>query len=82
MLCSVRLSHCRMHAGLDVEPGYLHLDSDGRVLRLDTFSKILAPGLRLGWATGTPATLAHLRCAPHAPTSGPFETVLGVLHTR
>ncbi|TFY67624.1 hypothetical protein EVG20_g3869 [Dentipellis fragilis] len=27
------------------------LDTDGRVIRLDSFSKTLAPGLRLGWVT-------------------------------
>ncbi|KAJ5157394.1 aromatic aminotransferase Aro8 [Penicillium canariense] len=31
---------------------YLSLDLSGRVLRLDSASKILAPGLRLGWVTG------------------------------
>ncbi|KAF7519148.1 hypothetical protein G7054_g13185 [Neopestalotiopsis clavispora] len=33
-------------------PSYLSLDTDGRVLRMDTASKILAPGLRCGWVTG------------------------------
>ncbi|MCI0512343.1 PLP-dependent aminotransferase family protein [candidate division KSB1 bacterium] len=28
------------------------LDPDGRVIRLDSFSKILAPGIRLGYASG------------------------------
>ena len=32
---------------------YLSLDSSGRVLRMDTLSKILAPGLRCGWVTGS-----------------------------
>lgn len=31
---------------------YLSLCASGRVLRLDSTSKILAPGLRLGWLTG------------------------------
>ena len=31
---------------------YLSLDTSGRVLRLDSASKILAPGLRCGWLTG------------------------------
>lgn len=34
------------------------LDKEGRVLRLDSFSKIFAPGLRIGYATG-PAELIH-----------------------
>lgn len=34
-------------------PSYLSLDSSGRVLRLDSFSKIIAPGSRCGWVTGS-----------------------------
>ncbi|KAL4064656.1 pyridoxal phosphate-dependent transferase [Scleroderma yunnanense] len=30
---------------------FLSMDYDGRVVRLDSFSKILAPGMRLGWVT-------------------------------
>ncbi|KAL3896909.1 MAG: hypothetical protein SGPRY_013167, partial [Prymnesium sp.] len=30
-------------------PSYLSIDVDGRVIRLDTFSKMLAPGFRIGW---------------------------------
>ena len=33
-------------------PSYLSLDTSGRVLRLDSFSKIIAPGSRAGWVTG------------------------------
>jgi DNA-binding transcriptional MocR family regulator len=39
-------------------PTLQSLDTDGRVLRLDSFSKIFAPGLRIGYATG-PAALIH-----------------------
>ncbi|KAH7910284.1 pyridoxal phosphate-dependent transferase [Hygrophoropsis aurantiaca] len=34
-------------------PTMLSLDVDGRVLRVDSFSKILAPGMRLGWITSS-----------------------------
>lgn len=34
-------------------PSYLSLDVSGRVLRLDSFSKIIAPGSRCGWLTGS-----------------------------
>lgn len=30
-------------------PSYLQFDTVGRVIRLDTFSKIFTPGIRLGW---------------------------------
>lgn len=36
-------------------PSYLSIDVDGRVIRLDTFSKSIAPGCRLGWLTAQPA---------------------------
>ncbi|KAK9864365.1 hypothetical protein WJX84_001908 [Apatococcus fuscideae] len=42
-------------AGL--QPSYLSLDVDGRVARMDTFSKFLVPGLRLGWLTVHPELL-------------------------
>lgn len=38
-------------------PSYLALCKTGRVLRLDTTSKILAPGLRLGWVTAPKAII-------------------------
>ncbi|KAF8242603.1 PLP-dependent transferase [Wilcoxina mikolae CBS 423.85] len=34
-----------------LEKGYLTEDTSGRVIRLDTFSKTIAPGCRLGWIT-------------------------------
>ncbi|PNY24716.1 Aromatic amino acid aminotransferase, partial [Tolypocladium capitatum] len=37
---------------LALPTSYLSLDTSGRVLRLDSTSKILAPGLRSGWVTG------------------------------
>ncbi|GAO50738.1 L-kynurenine/alpha-aminoadipate aminotransferase [Saitoella complicata NRRL Y-17804] len=40
----------------DLIPSYLSLDTDGRVIRLDSFSKVIAPGSRCGWLTG-PAQL-------------------------
>lgn len=32
-------------------PSYLSFDIDGRVIRLDSFSKVIAPGSRCGWLT-------------------------------
>ncbi|KAJ1308692.1 hypothetical protein OPQ81_004383 [Rhizoctonia solani] len=35
-------------------PSYLRIDHQGRVIRLDTFSKTIGPGCRLGWTTCNP----------------------------
>ncbi|EFI27018.1 kynurenine/alpha-aminoadipate aminotransferase [Coprinopsis cinerea okayama7 len=45
------------YGNLPRPPSYFSLERElggelGRVLRLDSFSKVLAPGFRLGWATG------------------------------
>jgi len=42
------------------EPLMSSLDTSGRVLTLNTFSKILAPGFRLAWVTGHPAIIDKL----------------------
>lgn len=34
-------------------PSYLSIDVDGRVMRMDSFSKVLVPGSRLGWITAS-----------------------------
>ncbi|KAL9123778.1 MAG: hypothetical protein Q9217_006827 [Psora testacea] len=34
-------------------PSLLSIDIDGRVMRLDSFSKVIAPGLRVGWITAS-----------------------------
>lgn len=33
-------------------PSFLSIDTDGRVLRFDSFSKVLSSGMRVGWVTG------------------------------
>ncbi|KAI9480238.1 pyridoxal phosphate-dependent transferase [Zychaea mexicana] len=33
-------------------PSYFSMDVDGRVLRMDSMSKILSSGIRIGWVTG------------------------------
>ncbi|KAK9824541.1 hypothetical protein WJX72_011180 [[Myrmecia] bisecta] len=52
-------------------PSYLSLDTDGRVVRLDSFSKLLAPGFRLGWVTADPQLLDKMTMALHASLNGP-----------
>ncbi|KAH9886292.1 L-tyrosine:2-oxoglutarate aminotransferase [Cubamyces lactineus] len=41
-------------------PSFLSMDVDGRVIRIDSFSKIMAPGMRLGWITSSPSFRDHL----------------------
>jgi DNA-binding transcriptional MocR family regulator len=44
----------RLEESSPAPPTLQSLDEDGRVVRLDSFSKILAPGFRIGYASGTP----------------------------
>ncbi len=55
-------------------PSLFSLAPFGRVIRLGSFSKLLAPGLRLGWLTGTPELVR--RCAG----SGLLDSGGGVNH--
>ncbi|CAO3597940.1 unnamed protein product [Absidia cylindrospora] len=41
-------------------PSYLSLDTDSRVLRFDSLSKILSSGLRIGFATGPQALIDQI----------------------
>ena len=50
----------RAARGAARRPSLLSLDRDGRVLRFDSFSKLLASGVRLGWATGPPALIERI----------------------
>ncbi|KAL9060924.1 MAG: hypothetical protein Q9162_000368 [Coniocarpon cinnabarinum] len=52
-------------------PSYLSVDTHGRVLRLDTFSKTIAPGCRLGWITAQPALIERLLRITESTTQQP-----------
>lgn len=41
----------------EILPAIKHYDTEGRVIFLGTFSKILCPGLRLGWIAASPEVL-------------------------
>ncbi|KAH7128835.1 aromatic amino acid aminotransferase [Dactylonectria macrodidyma] len=53
-------------------PSYLSIDTDGRVIRMDSFSKVLVPGARLGWITGSQQVIEryirHSECANQGPS--------------
>jgi len=48
-------------------PSLLSMDTQGRVIRCDTLSKFIAPGLRLGWLTAPLAV--HLRLTRYMQSS-------------
>lgn len=52
-------------------PSYLVIDTDGRVIRLDTFSKTIAPGCRLGWITAQADVIQRLVAITEASTQCP-----------
>ncbi|MEF8831970.1 MAG: PLP-dependent aminotransferase family protein [Candidatus Thermoplasmatota archaeon] len=52
-------SHLRYEG--EEKPHLISMDDEDRVLRLETFSKTLAPGFRIAWATG-PTDLVEKMC--------------------
>lgn len=50
------------------------LDHEGWVVQVGTFSKILAPGLRMGWACGSHEIIQRLASFKVEGSSGPFLT--------
>jgi len=63
-------------------PSYLKLDYQGRVVRIDTFSKTICPGSRLGWTTCNPLFAERLERANESSTqaaSGFAQALVGGL---
>jgi DNA-binding transcriptional MocR family regulator len=52
-------------------PSYLSVDTEGRVIRLDTFSKTIAPGCRMGWITAQPALIERFLRITETSTQQP-----------
>ncbi|KAI1200505.1 aromatic amino acid aminotransferase-like protein [Nemania serpens] len=52
-------------------PTMLSIDVDGRVLRMDSFSKVVVPGSRMGWVTASEQIIEryirHSECASQGP---------------
>ncbi|PVH89495.1 PLP-dependent transferase [Cadophora sp. DSE1049] len=63
-------------------PSYLQIDIDGRVLGINTFTKVIAPGCRVGWIVAQPAFIEKLTFLTDDSTSNPSgfgEAVLAQL---
>lgn len=60
-------------------PSYLSIDTEGRVVRLDTFSKTVAPGSRLGWITAQPAVIERLARITEVTTQQPSGFVQSMI---
>lgn len=54
-----------------LNPSFLNFDYQGRVIRLDTFSKTIAPGSRLGWFTCNPVFAERLERQGETSTQAP-----------
>lgn len=60
-------------------PSYLSVDYQGRVVRLDTFSKTVAPGCRLGWITTQPNLCERLLRITETSTQQPSGFVQSMI---
>ncbi|KAK8875047.1 PLP-dependent transferase [Apiospora arundinis] len=60
-------------------PSLLSIDTDGRVMRHDSFSKVVVPGSRVGWVTASEQVveryIRHAECCSQGP-SGFSQAVL------
>lgn len=61
-------------------PSYLSLDTDGRVLRMDSFSKVLVPGSRLGSITASSQIVERYVRHAEVASQGPSGFSQVVLH--
>lgn len=63
----------------ELAPSYLSIDTDGRVVRLDTFSKTIAPGSRCGWITAQPAVIERIARITEVTTQQPSGFVQSMI---
>jgi|Deesub1362A_J573_1020465.scaffolds.fasta_scaffold00012_140 2-aminoadipate transaminase len=55
----------------DIPPRLKALDTEGRVIYISTFSKIFAPGIRIGWIVATSEVMRYLSLAIQSSTLCP-----------
>ncbi|KAK0731640.1 aromatic amino acid aminotransferase [Lasiosphaeris hirsuta] len=61
-------------------PSLLSMDVDGRVLRMDSFSKVVVPGSRLGWVTGSEQIIERYVRHAEVCNQGPSGFSQVILH--
>lgn len=61
-------------------PSLLSMDVDGRVLRMDSFSKVVIPGSRMGWVTASEQIIQHYIRHAEVASQGPAGLSQVVLH--
>ncbi|KAL2180305.1 pyridoxal phosphate-dependent transferase [Thermothelomyces heterothallicus CBS 202.75] len=61
-------------------PTYLSMDVDGRVLRMDSFSKVVVPGSRMGWITAPEQIVDRFVRHSEVANQGPSGFSQVILH--
>lgn len=61
-------------------PSMVSLDVDGRVMRMDSFSKVLVPGSRLGWITASEQIVERYQRHAEVASQGPSGFSQVILH--
>lgn len=61
-------------------PSLVSMDVDGRVMRMDSFSKVLVPGSRLGWITASEQIVERYQRHAEVASQGPSGFSQVILH--
>ncbi|CAG8574289.1 2080_t:CDS:2, partial [Ambispora gerdemannii] len=61
-------------------PSYFSLDTDGRVLRFDSMSKILSAGSRVGWVTGPAPLIGKIEIASQSTNLTPSFITQAIIY--
>lgn len=61
-------------------PTYVSIDVDGRVMRMDSLSKVLVPGSRMGWITGSEQIVERYQRHAEVASQGPSGFSQVILH--
>ncbi|KAI0911857.1 aromatic amino acid aminotransferase-like protein [Ustulina deusta] len=61
-------------------PTMLSIDVDGRVLRMDSFSKVVVPGSRMGWVTGSEQVIERFIRLQECVSQGPAGLCQAVMY--